>query len=139
MRSRSRIAVDALSTSRASHARARSAAAVARASVSRTHSAYNGTTIVDLSPSALSAQALAVNAHGDAVGIDYDHAALFSGGQVIDLNGAIVPDPDWILTEARGINDSGQIAGTMTRRDDPFVTHAFLLTPRSSSSGPTAR
>ncbi len=50
-----------------------------------------------------------------------------------DLNTLIPPNSGWILTEARGINDAGQITGTGTINGE---THAFLLTPVPSDSTP---
>ena len=40
----------------------------------------------------------------------------------------------WVLTEARGINDSGQIVGTGTYGG---ANHIFLLTPASKVAAPT--
>jgi probable HAF family extracellular repeat protein len=45
-------------------------------------------------------------------GFDVTHAFLYSGGIMRDLNSLIAGDSGWILTEAYGINDAGQIAGT---------------------------
>jgi hypothetical protein len=44
----------------------------------------------------------------------------------VDLNTLITPGSGWELTIARGINDSGQIAGYGILHHDQ---HAFLLTP----------
>lgn len=42
---------------------------------------------------------------------DFDrHAFLYSGGAMTDLNSLIDPASGWVLHEARGINDMGQIA-----------------------------
>ena len=54
------------------------------------------------------------------------HAFLWAGGVMSDLNNLLVNGGGWVLTEARGINDSGWIAGTGTVGGE---THAFLLTP----------
>lgn len=57
-------------------------------------------------------KALAVNTHGDVVGYgihDTWSAFLFSGGQMVDLNDRIDPGAQYILREARDINDAGQI------------------------------
>ena len=57
-----------------------------------------------------------INALGQVVGSaglegDFDmHAFLYSGGAMTDLNSLIDPSSGWILYEARGINDLGQIA-----------------------------
>jgi hypothetical protein len=57
-------------------------------------------------------------------------------GTMVDLNTIIAPTDDvhWHLSEARGINDSGQIVGSGGFDPDgagplPSVTRAFLLTP----------
>ena len=47
-------------------------------------------------------------------------------GPMVDLNTLIDPASGWVLTQAHGINDSGQIAGQGTIGGQP---HAFLLTP----------
>jgi len=55
-----------------------------------------------------------------------DHAFLWYGGVMLDLNDAIPSGSGWTLTEAASINDTGQIVGF------GFITgqtHAFLLTP----------
>ncbi len=57
-----------------------------------------------------------VNALGQVVGSsglegDFDtRAFLYSGGAMTDLNALIDPASGWVLVEARGINDRGQIA-----------------------------
>lgn len=57
-----------------------------------------------------------VNALGQVVGSsglegDFDtRAFLYSGGAMTDLNALIDPSSGWVLYEARGINDLGQIA-----------------------------
>jgi probable HAF family extracellular repeat protein len=45
-----------------------------------------------------------------------------------DLNSLIPAHSGWILTQASGINDSGQIVGWGTVNKQ---THAFLLSPIS--------
>lgn len=60
------------------------------------------------------------------------HAFIWENGVMMDLNSLIAPSAGWILTGARGINNSGQIIGTglfnWTQRD-------FLLTPVPEPSG----
>ena len=56
-----------------------------------------------------------------------------------DLNGLLPPGSPWLLEEARGINDRGQIVGRGLIRGE---RHAFLLTPRNPAplggpGGPT--
>jgi hypothetical protein len=72
-----------------------------------------------------------VNAPGDAVGScatapRVDHAVLWHGGALIDLNDAI-SDPSWSLFNAVAINAAGQIAGTGMHNG---LARAFVLTPR---------
>lgn len=53
-------------------------------------------------------------------------AFLYSNGVMTDLNTLIDPASGWILGEARGINDAGQIVGFGLASGG---VHAFLLTP----------
>lgn len=55
------------------------------------------------------------------------HAFVFSHGKMLDLNKLIPADSGWILKEASGINDAGQIVGWgyHNKRE-----RAFLLTPQ---------
>ena len=46
---------------------------------------------------------------------------------MLDLNSLVSPTADWTLGYAKGINDSGQIAGSGT--NPAGQTDAFLLTP----------
>ncbi len=57
------------------------------------------------------------------------HAYLFSDGQYHDLNNLRASDPDWLITDARGINNQGQIAASGQRADG--LTQALLLFPAS--------
>ncbi|WP_394751875.1 HYR domain-containing protein [Crenothrix sp.] len=59
-----------------------------------------------------------------------------TGTTLADLNGLILPNTGWALSEARAINDAGQIVGigTLTKVDtvnnlNRVEPHAFLLTP----------
>ena len=54
------------------------------------------------------------------------HAFLYTNGAMVDLNSLVDPASGWLLTEARAINDSAQIAGTGIIDGQ---THAVLLTP----------
>jgi probable HAF family extracellular repeat protein len=56
------------------------------------------------------------------------HAFVYTGGKMKDLNSLIPAHSGWILTQASGINDSGQIVGWGTVNKQ---THAFLLSPIS--------
>ncbi|HEY7329530.1 MAG TPA: SdrD B-like domain-containing protein [Gemmataceae bacterium] len=74
----------------------------------------------------------AVNAEGDAVGAAFDNSGnavafvSYGGGVPVSLNSLIPPDSGITLTDATGINDSGQISANGT--EDGKV-HAFRLTP----------
>ena len=58
------------------------------------------------------------------------HAVLWSGGRVTDLNALIPASAGWVLEDARAINEQGQIVGRGTFRGKE---HAFLLTPLAGS------
>ncbi|PYS11765.1 MAG: hypothetical protein DMG15_16715 [Acidobacteria bacterium] len=82
-------------------------------------------------PGGTQSYAYAINNLGQAVGasdssVSEQRSVLFDGGRVIDLNTLIPSGMGWFLTEARDINDSGQIVGTGI-----FNGHerAFLLSP----------
>ena len=75
-----------------------------------------------------------VNTNGDAVGSSAPaldspdkSAFLWHDGRLLDLNVLLRPASGWTLTEARAINDKGQIAGVGTFGGH---AHAFLLTLR---------
>jgi len=55
------------------------------------------------------------------------HAFVYSGGKMKDLNSMIPAGLGWALTEANGINASGQIVGMGTING---VEHGYLLTPQ---------
>lgn len=57
-----------------------------------------------------------------------NNAFLYSDGTMTNLNTLIDPSSGWTLSEARGINDAGQIVGWGV---SPYggEFHAFLLTP----------
>ncbi len=55
-----------------------------------------------------------------------DHAFVYRGGKMQDLNNLIPKDAGWVLTDARGINDRGQIVGNGEHNGQE---RAFLLTP----------
>jgi probable HAF family extracellular repeat protein len=68
---------------------------------------------------------------GQVVGFAYTasetpHAFLWQDDGMIDLNESLPPGSGWELTEARAINDSGQIVGYGIINGE---THAFLLHP----------
>lgn len=73
-----------------------------------------------------------INTTGQVVGSALDahqiaHAFLWPSinGLLIDLNGSLPANSDWVLTYARAINDRGQIVGSGTIHGQH---HAFLLT-----------
>lgn len=54
------------------------------------------------------------------------HAFLFDQGEMLDLNTLIPSDSGWILIDANGINNQGQIIGVGKHQGN---RRAFLLTP----------
>jgi probable HAF family extracellular repeat protein len=56
------------------------------------------------------------------------HAFIYSGGTLRDLNTLIPAGSGFVLTEATGINDTGQIVGNGYNPSNG-QTHAFLLNP----------
>ena len=74
--------------------------------------------------------AYAVNNTGQVVGASDVgsgmRAILYSDGRLIDLNTLLPRNSGWLLTEARDINDHGQIAGSGILNGHQ---RAFLLTP----------
>ena len=83
--------------------------------------------------------AFAINRSGQVVGVSSDarnvqHAVMWEGGQIEDLNGLIAPEAGWFLSMATDNNDVGQIVGYGLYQGN---THAFLLTPMPAlSAGP---
>ena len=77
--------------------------------------------------------AYAINGAGQVVGTadtrsEGKRAFLWSpGGGMVDLNGLIDRAAGWVLTQARGINDTGQIVGQGLHNGQP---RAFRLTRR---------
>ena len=74
---------------------------------------------------------LALNAQGEIAGWsetseDRSHAVRIRDGRMSDLNALIDPASGWVLSEAVGINDKGQIVGNGVLRGRQ---RAFLLTP----------
>lgn len=86
-------------------------------------------------PGGATSTALSINKSGQTVGYadtdatgDQNYHAFFVdvNGPMLDLNNLIPAGSGWILREAHGINDSGQIAGVGMFDQ---TSHAFLLTP----------
>lgn len=73
-----------------------------------------------------SSNAYDINNNGQIVGDTNNGAFLYSNGAMTDLNTLLNPGSVWTLSEARSINDLGQIAG------NGFIAgqvHAFLMSP----------
>jgi probable HAF family extracellular repeat protein len=94
---------------------------------------FSGGVIRDLQtlPGGYRSSAYAINDHGDIVGFSEGakgsaRAILISSGVMYDLNELIPNGSGWVLTEARGINDSGRIVGTGWLNGQQ---RGFLLTP----------
>jgi probable HAF family extracellular repeat protein len=82
--------------------------------------------------------AVAINDLGQAVGYQFIvggggqvFATLFANGEVVDLNNEIPSGSGWVLGQATGINNQGQIVGTGMSPNG--LEHAFLLTPAGDS------
>jgi probable HAF family extracellular repeat protein len=67
----------------------------------------------------------------DVAGVKEPHAFLWSGGAMRDLNSLIPANSGWVLEDATGVNDAGQICGEGTHKGK---TRAFLLTPAGRSA-----
>ena len=94
---------------------------------------YSGGVLSDLGVLAGGSHSLAygINNLGQVVGASDSakatlHAFLYSGAQMKDLNALIPANSGWELTEAREINDAGQIVGNGVKDGHQ---RAFLLTP----------
>jgi probable HAF family extracellular repeat protein len=89
---------------------------------------YSGGKLTDLGVFFDSSVAEALNRSGVVVGTADSHAFIYSGGKLQDLNNLIPKGSGWVLTEATGINDTGQIV--CNAHNASGYTHAFLLTPQ---------
>jgi probable HAF family extracellular repeat protein len=92
---------------------------------------------LDVLPGGDEAAARAINDAGEIVGesspfvdagVVGSHAFVYRHGVMLDLNTLIPADSGWVLQEARGINNRGQIVGLGTLRGD---ARGFVLTPSS--------
>ena len=96
---------------------------------------YSGGKMTDLGSFGDASVAEAINTSGVVVGTAYVvskstaawHAFIYTGGTLLDLNTLIPANTGWLLTEATGINDTGQIVCNATNSSG--YTHAFLLNP----------
>jgi uncharacterized delta-60 repeat protein len=93
---------------------------------------YSNGKIIDLQTlGGISSAAMSINERGQIVGDSNtssgaDHAFVYSNGRMQDLNSLIPDSSGWVLQQASGINNTGQIAGTGVVNGRQ---HAFLLTP----------
>ena len=86
-------------------------------------------------PGSSEAWAHGINDRGQIVGetdaAQDSRAVLWQGKRVFDLNTRISPHSGWVLTDATGINNHGQIVGHGLFRGQK---RAFLLTPQEKGS-----
>jgi probable HAF family extracellular repeat protein len=107
-----------------------------------------GGTMTDLGTLGESSYAYGINDSGEIVGYSYladgaQHAFLYDDGSMLDLNSLLPANSGWVLEEAFGINNAGQITG-MGLYDGQQT--AFLMTdpgdiaavPEPSASLPIA-
>ena len=115
----------------------------AETSAGQTHaflSGVNGGPLQDLGTlGGFSSAGNAINDLGWVVGTSYlsdnasQRAFLYTAATgMIDLNTLLPISSGWILQEARGINENGQIVGVGTINGQ---THGFLLTPQNLGPG----
>jgi probable HAF family extracellular repeat protein len=97
-------------------------------------------------PGDVSSNAFDINSEGQVLGISCDakgncRAFLWDHGVMMDLNSLIPPDSPLYLTDAEGINDRGQIAGTAVLKSNPNEQPAFLAIPAPAAqiAGDSAR
>jgi probable HAF family extracellular repeat protein len=88
---------------------------------------YSGGKMKDLGAFYDPSVAEAINNSGVVVGESDNHAFIYTGGKLQDLNKLIPSGSGWVLTEATGINDTGQIVCNASSTTS--YTHAFLLNP----------
>lgn len=100
---------------------------------------WNGSSLIDLGTlGGPNSQALALNSLGQVTGWSEladgsQHATIWDGSVLIDLNSLLDPalvSAGWVLKEAAGINDHGEIVGTAVNHLLGIDQgHAFLLSP----------
>jgi probable HAF family extracellular repeat protein len=96
-----------------------------------------GVTDLGVLPGGDWSEAYALNDGGIVVGTAraadmYLHAVLWQDGQILDLNDVLPAGSGWVLNEARGVNNLGQVVG---RGYYLGQDRAFLLTPPLFTSG----
>jgi len=102
-----------------------------------TYASGSMTELVSLTPGG-SSRANGINAVGDVVGNattsngDW-HAVLWNDVAIYDLNDFIPNSPGVVLTDARAINDTGQVVAWGYRASEPSLVRSFLLTPATPS------
>lgn len=103
-------------------------------------SEVNGS-MLDLGSLGGSSYAYGINASGEIVGYSWlasgdQHAFIYLDGTMLDLNLLLPANSGWILEQAFGINDSGQITGMGLYNGQ---STAFLMTdpPANSPAAPT--
>jgi probable HAF family extracellular repeat protein len=80
-----------------------------------------------------SAQANAINNHGQIVGLDATgHGFLYQNGKSVDLNTLIAPTPGVRIASANGINDNGVIVGDAVMTSPRHLVLGFELIPVGS-------
>jgi probable HAF family extracellular repeat protein len=94
---------------------------------------HGGMTDLGTLPGDVVSWAETVNNEGQAVGTSFDasdfpHPFVWQSGVMTNLNALISPNSPWLLLEALGNNDRGQIVGYGYRTDIGEV-HAYLATP----------
>jgi len=106
-------------------------------------SGVNGGSLTDLGTlGGTSSVGQGVNASGQVVGNSTttgdtaQHAFLYSGGVMTDLNTLITPNSGFLLDYANGISDTGFITGAGT--NSAGFQYAFLLTPNAPAAVPEA-
>lgn len=94
----------------------------------------DGITNLETLPGDTNSQAHGINTRGQVVGISFGGAAgsrafLWEGeGDIVDLNSLAVPGYKGTLTDARDINDRGEITGSA--RDENGKSVAFIARPK---------
>jgi len=82
---------------------------------------------IDTRPTSVST-GYAINDSGIVVGVANNHAFVYDGKKMKDLNNLIPSNLGWVLYAANGINNAGEIVGYGVRNG--IDLHGFLLTPR---------